>query len=64
MQVLAGLHGIRCVNKCECTLAPPGWHYKHWVGSSSYPTGLPASRMFDYYQRFFNTVELNNKFYC
>lgn len=39
-----------------------GWHYKHWVGSF-YPTGLPASRMFDYYQRFFNTVELNNSFY-
>jgi uncharacterized protein YecE (DUF72 family) len=39
-----------------------GWHYKHWVGKF-YPAGLPASRMFDYYQRFFNTVELNNSFY-
>ena len=39
-----------------------GWHYKHWVGSF-YPAGLPASRMFDYYQRSFDTVELNNSFY-
>jgi uncharacterized protein YecE (DUF72 family) len=39
-----------------------GWHYKHWVGSF-YPAGLPASRMFEYYQRFFDTVELNNSFY-
>jgi uncharacterized protein YecE (DUF72 family) len=39
-----------------------GWHYKHWIGKF-YPAGLPASQMFDYYQRFFDTVELNNSFY-
>lgn len=39
-----------------------GWHYKHWI-DSFYPPKLPASDMFDYYQRFFDTVELNNSFY-
>ena len=39
-----------------------GWHYKHWIGSF-YPERLPAPRMFEHYQRFFDTVELNNSFY-
>jgi uncharacterized protein YecE (DUF72 family) len=39
-----------------------GWHYKHWVGKF-YPADVRASGMFDYYRRFFDTVELNNSFY-
>lgn len=39
-----------------------GWHYKHWVGKF-YPAKLPPSRMFEFYQRYFDTVELNNSFY-
>ncbi len=39
-----------------------GWHYRHWLGRF-YPADLPASRMFEFYRRFFDTVELNNSFY-
>jgi uncharacterized protein YecE (DUF72 family) len=39
-----------------------GWHYRHWVGTF-YPAGLPSSRMFAFYQKIFDTVELNNSFY-
>lgn len=40
-----------------------GWHYKHWVGTF-YPPRTAASKMFAFYCRHFNTVELNNTFYC
>ena len=46
----------------EIRIGTSGWHYKHWVGTF-YPPGLKASEMFAYYQRFFDTVELNNSFY-
>ncbi len=39
-----------------------GFHYKHWKGPF-YPENLPATRMLEYYQRRFDTVELNNTFY-
>lgn len=39
-----------------------GWHYKHWVGTF-YPPKWPASKMFGFYQQYFDTVELNNSFY-
>jgi uncharacterized protein YecE (DUF72 family) len=39
-----------------------GWHYRHWLGTF-YPAGLKSREMFAYYQRFFDTVELNNSFY-
>jgi uncharacterized protein YecE (DUF72 family) len=39
-----------------------GYHYKHWKGPF-YPERLPASRMLEYYQQRFDTVELNNTFY-
>src|SRR5579884_695533 len=39
-----------------------GWHYKHWVGTF-YPPKMPASKMFAFYQQYFDTVELNNSFY-
>lgn len=39
-----------------------GWHYKHWMGNF-YPDGLATNKMFEWYSRHFNTVELNNSFY-
>jgi uncharacterized protein YecE (DUF72 family) len=39
-----------------------GWHYKHWIGTF-YPPQLPPSKMFAFYQQYFDTVELNNSFY-
>jgi uncharacterized protein YecE (DUF72 family) len=39
-----------------------GWHYLHWKGIF-YPDRLPASQMFGYYSRIFNSVEVNNSFY-
>lgn len=40
-----------------------GWHYKHWVGTF-YPPRTPGSKMFAFYCARFDTVELNNTFYC
>ena len=39
-----------------------GWSYKHWRGVF-YPKDLPADRWFEYYCRYFQTVEINNSFY-
>jgi uncharacterized protein YecE (DUF72 family) len=40
-----------------------GWHYKHWIGTF-YPPKTPGSKMLAYYYDRFDTVELNNTFYC
>ncbi len=40
-----------------------GWSYKHWRGIF-YPKDLPANKWFEYYCRYFQTVEINNSFYC
>ena len=39
-----------------------GFHYKHWKGPF-YPEDLPQKKWFDFYCRFFNTLELNVTFY-
>ena len=39
-----------------------GWHYKHWVGDF-YPERYPPDKMFSWYAREFETVEINNSFY-
>lgn len=39
-----------------------GWHYKHWL-DDFYPPRLPASEMFCWYAKHFDTVEINNTFY-
>ncbi len=39
-----------------------GWNYKHWRGNF-YPEDLPSSGWFDYYIKYFSTVEINNSFY-
>lgn len=46
----------------ELRIGTSGFHYKHWVGTF-YPPKTPASRMLEYYLRYFDTVELNNSFY-
>lgn len=46
----------------DIRIGTSGWHYKHWVGRF-YPAGLKSSQMFEFYQRYFDTVELNNSFY-
>jgi uncharacterized protein YecE (DUF72 family) len=39
-----------------------GWSYKHWRGTF-YPDDVKVKDHFNYYKRFFTTVELNNPFY-
>jgi uncharacterized protein YecE (DUF72 family) len=39
-----------------------GWNYSHWKGNF-YPEDLTQEAWFEYYQRYFNTVEINNTFY-
>jgi uncharacterized protein YecE (DUF72 family) len=39
-----------------------GWNYKHWIGRF-YPEETKQDAQLQYYQQFFNTVELNNSFY-
>ena len=39
-----------------------GFHYKHWI-DVFYPKDLPKRKWFEYYTRFFNTLELNVTFY-
>ena len=39
-----------------------GWSYKHWKGNF-YPGDIRQKEHFDYFKKFFKTVELNNPFY-
>ena len=39
-----------------------GWHYPHWVGPF-YPAGTKPADFFEYYKKFFSTLEINNSFY-
>ncbi|MCR6641327.1 MAG: DUF72 domain-containing protein [Sporocytophaga sp.] len=39
-----------------------GWHYKHWIGKF-YPEKMVSKDLLDYYDSFFDTLELNNSFY-
>jgi uncharacterized protein YecE (DUF72 family) len=47
---------------CAMHIGTSGWHYKHWLGDF-YPEKLPTAKMFSWYTREFNTVEINNSFY-
>src|SRR5437867_8231312 len=46
----------------EIRIGTSGWHYPHWRGPF-YPEKLPGAKMFEYYARHFDTVELNTTFY-
>lgn len=39
-----------------------GWNYAHWRGPF-YPRSVPPTEFLRYYQRFFDTVEVNKSFY-
>jgi uncharacterized protein YecE (DUF72 family) len=39
-----------------------GWQYDHWKGVF-YPQDLPKDKWFQYYTKYFDTVEVNNSFY-
>ncbi len=47
---------------CAIHIGTSGWHYKHWLGDF-YPEKYPAAKMFPWYAREFDTVEINNSFY-
>ncbi len=46
----------------EIRIGTSGFYYEHWKGVF-YPEDLPKSRFFEYYCRYFDTVELNSTFY-
>lgn len=47
---------------CQIHIGTSGWHYKHWLGDF-YPEKYAATKMFSWYAREFDTVEINNSFY-
>jgi uncharacterized protein YecE (DUF72 family) len=47
---------------CDIRIGTSGWYYEHWR-ELFYPVVLPKSKWFEYYARYFNTVEINNTFY-
>jgi uncharacterized protein YecE (DUF72 family) len=47
---------------CDIRIGTSGYHYKHWRGPF-YPAKLPASKMLDFYCKYFDSLELNNSFY-
>jgi uncharacterized protein YecE (DUF72 family) len=50
------------MRKGKIYIGTSGWSYKHWK-HTFYPEGTKNADHFSYYQRHFNTVELNNSFY-
>ena len=48
--------------KPQIHVGTSGWHYKHWK-ETFYPKEISSSNYLDYYQKFLNTVEVNNSFY-
>lgn len=48
--------------KGKIYIGTSGWHYRHWMGTF-YPPDLKSDQQFPFYQRYFNTVEINNSFY-
>ncbi|MGB9855316.1 MAG: DUF72 domain-containing protein [Caldisericum exile] len=46
----------------ENFIGTSGYYYQGWIGEF-YPEGMNSKDFFEYYERFFNTVELNSTFY-
>jgi len=44
------------------TIGTSGWSYKHWKGNF-YPAEIKDNQEFDYYQNYFDSVEINSSFY-
>jgi len=40
-----------------------GYNYKHWLNGVFYPPRIKENELLSYYQRYFNSVELNVTFY-
>jgi uncharacterized protein YecE (DUF72 family) len=47
----------------EIRIGTSGWYYKHWKGLF-YPLKIQDSEMLPFYLEHFDTVEINNSFYC
>ena len=50
------------MGRSEIHIGTSGWNYQHWKGVF-YPEDLSQEAWFDYYQKHFKTVEINNTFY-
>lgn len=46
----------------QIRIGTSGWHYAHWVGIF-YPEQMKPRNFFEFYRRYFDTVEMNNPFY-
>ena len=46
----------------EVIIGTSGWWYEHWK-EKFYPPGLDKNKWFDYYTKFFDSVEINSSFY-
>jgi uncharacterized protein YecE (DUF72 family) len=53
---------LESVEMIDWQIGCSGFHYKHWKGLF-YPADLPQTKWFEYYCRYFNTLELNVTFY-
>src|SRR5688500_16803125 len=49
-------------NQNQIYIGCSGFYYRHWMGTF-YPEGLKQKDFFEYYMKFFRTVELNAPFY-
>jgi uncharacterized protein YecE (DUF72 family) len=47
---------------CKLYIGTSGWQYKHWRGTF-YPDDIKIKDHFEYYQKHFDTVEINASFY-
>lgn len=50
------------MSEAQIRIGTSGWSYKHWRGKF-YPSDLPVKGWLDYYQKEFDTAEINNSFY-
>jgi len=50
------------MRKNKIYIGTSGWHYLHWKGAF-YPEDLSANNYLNFYQKQFDTVEVNNTFY-
>ncbi len=50
------------MSKGKIHIGTSGWHYEHWIGTY-YPEKIKGKEKIEYYQKDFQTVEINNTFY-
>ena len=49
--------------RAEIRIGCSGWNYAHWRNGVFYPPRLPSARWLDFYDKHFDTVEVNATFY-